>query len=188
MKEEKTIVIDIRLTKELVVALIAILATLIVLVYPTLAGGSAAASGKETSENASLPSSTGMRQFYLTQATFQGNQPLTACAAGYHFASFWEIAEPSNLKYNTTLGYIHSDSGQGPTSGIFGWVRTGYISGNTLTPGKANCESWTSPSASDMGSVSKLPHDWSDDNEVLGVWVLGGFSCNAYNYVWCIED
>ena len=114
MREEKTIVIDIRLTRECVVALIAVLATLMLLVYPALTGKSTTALGEGASEDASLASSAGMRQFYLTEAVVQGDQPITACAAGYHFASFWEIADPSNLKYNTTLGYTWSDSGQGP--------------------------------------------------------------------------
>jgi len=40
--------------------------------------------------------------YYLTKGTFHGNQALTACATGYHFASFSELNNPSFL----TGGYV----------------------------------------------------------------------------------
>ena len=46
------------------------------------------------------------RSFYLTKATHKGFAGETACALGYHMASLWEIHEPSNLSYNTTLGLL----------------------------------------------------------------------------------
>src|SRR5512133_3687902 len=62
--------------------------------------------------------------FYLTKTSHNGAEALTACAAGYHMASFWEIRDPSNLRYNTAYGYKTDDSGLGPpTAG--GWIRTG---------------------------------------------------------------
>lgn len=69
---------------------------------------------------------TSPRQFYLTTSTFNGSQPLRACAAGYHFASFWEILDPSNLVYNTTLGYQNADSGFGPPTNVTGFIRSGF--------------------------------------------------------------
>src|SRR6476646_2931305 len=42
------------------------------------------------------------RGYYLTKGTFHGNQALTACATGYHFASFSELNNPSFLTYNKT--------------------------------------------------------------------------------------
>src|SRR5437899_259888 len=66
------------------------------------------------------------RSFYLTKATHKGFAGETACALGYHMASLWEIHEPSNLSYNTTLGLTGKDTGQGPPSGLSGWIRTGY--------------------------------------------------------------
>ena len=43
--------------------------------------------------------------FYLTRTTHVGNQVLTACAAGYHMASLWEILDPSNLKSQHGIGF-----------------------------------------------------------------------------------
>ena len=56
------------------------------------------------------------RSFYLTQTEHTGSQALTACAEDYHMASLWEILDPSNLRYNTELGYTRADSGSGPQS------------------------------------------------------------------------
>ena len=187
MEKEKTIVIDVRLTREFVVALVAVLTALMLLVYPALTGRSAEASGEATSEATSLASSTGMRQFYLTEAEVVGNQPLTACAAGYHFASLWEIADPSNLRYNTVLGYTRSDSGQGPPAGTWGWVRTGYVSGDA-DMGQANCNSWTSISGLLRGTYAQLPTLWTGGYEDLGVWTFGTDLCSGDHYAWCIED
>ena len=187
MKEEKTIVLDIRLTREFVVALVAVLATLMLLVHPALTGRSAEASGEETSEDASAASSTGMRQFYLTEVDFQGNQTLTACAAGYHFASLWEIIDPSNLRYNTTLGYAQSDSGHGPPSSVWGWVRTGYVTSDAET-GQGNCNDWASYSVHRYGSRAQLPASWTGGYEDVGVWFCARELCNGDNHVWCIED
>jgi hypothetical protein len=44
--------------------------------------------------------------FYLTKTKHNGAQALTACAAGYHMPSIWEIHDPSNLKY--TWHTVHS--------------------------------------------------------------------------------
>jgi hypothetical protein len=63
--------------------------------------------------------------YYLTKSTFTGNQALTACAPGYHFASFAEISNPSDVAYNKTLGRNVADSGSGPPSLAYGWIRTG---------------------------------------------------------------
>jgi hypothetical protein len=90
---------------------------------------------------------TWARQFYLTTGTSNGAQALTACAEGYHFASVWEIADPSSLKYNTSLGRLSADSGAGPPTGIpglgvtftvRGWVRTGYVPSTGATAGHGN--------------------------------------------------
>jgi hypothetical protein len=73
------------------------------------------------------------KSYYLTQTTHNGSQPLTACAAGYHMASLWEIFDTSNLKYDTALGAVSNDSGSGPPTVVIvaghilnaGWIRTG---------------------------------------------------------------
>jgi hypothetical protein len=55
--------------------------------------------------------------FYLTKTTHNGGQALTACAAGYHMASIWEIHDPSSLRYSTVYGFTEDDSGLGPPHG-----------------------------------------------------------------------
>jgi hypothetical protein len=180
--QEKTVVIDIKLTKGLVVALSCALTVVALLAYLTLTGKSAAASETEAAQAAS----TGMRQFYLTTSTLQGNQALTACAPGYHMASLWEIADPSNLKYNTSLGAVWDDSGQGPPSFESGWVRTGYQSNTGDTPGQANCALWTSSSGN--GTAAMLHDDWTGGYQNMGVWTVYASSCSSYPHVWCIED
>jgi hypothetical protein len=180
---EKTIVIDIKLTRGLVVVLSCVLVGVGLLTYLPLTGKSAVASEAETAQAAS----TGMRLYYLTQSEYKGNGALSACAAGYHFASFWELADPSNLKYNTSLGYMRDDSGYGPPYKI-GWVRTGYASSGTNVAGRANCLLWASNSGTDYGTQAYLPSSWTAGDEDMGVWVVSSIPCSGSASVWCIED
>src|SRR5262245_4012598 len=57
------------------------------------------------------------RLYYLTQTTHNGSQALSACATGYHMASFWEIFHFTSLRYNTESGVTTLDSGFGPPAG-----------------------------------------------------------------------
>jgi hypothetical protein len=79
----------------------------------------------------------------LTKNSADGSQALTACAAGFHMASLWEIFDPSNLQYDGTLGRTNDDSGFGPPTADFflngGWVRTGFGSSATGAVGETNC-------------------------------------------------
>jgi hypothetical protein len=77
----------------------------------------------------------GPRKFYLTQTRHVGNEVLAVCAAGYHMASLWEIFDPSNLRYDTQLGFTLEDSGFGPPSFEGGWIRTGGIGIDSTQPG-----------------------------------------------------
>src|SRR5437763_13875468 len=56
------------------------------------------------------------RRFYLTKATFQGNQVLDACARGFHMAPRFEILDVSTLRYDARIGLTSDDSGSGPPS------------------------------------------------------------------------
>ncbi len=189
MKEKQTaperlIVIDIKLTRGLVVALCCVLVLGVLLTYLVLAGESASASEMEAAQAAS----TDTRQFYLSLATVDGAGAPTACAAGYHMASLWEIADPSNLVYNTALGRIKPDSGQGPPTAQPGWVRTGNDSHGALPSGNANCNAWTSNLTGLKGSAVHLPLDWTAGAEAMGVWVATTEDCSYGDPVWCIED
>lgn len=181
---EKLIVIDIKLTRGLVLALSCVVVFGTLLTFLTLRGDSASASGTEADQAAS----TGTRQFYLTSALADGDEALTACAAGYHMASLWEITDPSNFKYNTALGKTKPDSGQGPPTNEHGWVRTGYKPDDSLTIGQANCDAWTSDHDAKNGTMAVLWSDLTDDIEEVGVWTTGVFPCDIGLSVWCIED
>jgi hypothetical protein len=112
----------------------------------------------------------------------------TACASGYHAAALWEIADPSNLKYNTTLGATSPDSGSGPTTEYFGWVRSGYANDTTNTPGHANCNGLTVNGSSNYGTLAKLLDNWTVGTEDLGPWELSTYPCYLSAAVWCIQD
>ena len=134
-------------------------------VYYRIAAGNVA--GNTVMSEWVLAQSGGMRQFYLTPFAEPGADAPTACAAGYHFASLWELTDPSNLKYNTSLGLTLADSGQGPPQWT-GWVRTGYVANTSGAAGRANCDGWTSSDALDYGTFATLPADWSESPGWLG--------------------
>jgi hypothetical protein len=103
-------------------------------------------------------------------------------------ASFWEIADPSNLKYNTVLGYSSSDSGSGPSSELYGWVRTGSVNDTSSVSGQANCDGWSSDASNHHGTLVSLPVYWTAGWEDLGVWDAATSWCVFEHPTWCIED
>jgi hypothetical protein len=129
------------------------------------------------------------RKFYLTKITHTGDQALSACAAGYHMASLFEIHDPTNLRYNTELGITSEDSGFGPPKN-FGWIRTGYDASTVNLPGVANCNKWMSASATDSGSVVAQTTFWSEPSAVSPVapWIPGVVTCSSQVPVWCVQD
>jgi len=162
MQDEKTIVIDINLTRGLVALLALALLVAALLGYLAWNQDEVAASGPQApldrARDRPLASSAGLRGYYLTQGTYNGAEAdgtdgngAGVCASGYHFASLWEILDPSNLKYNTTLGYTQADSGQGPPTNALGWVRTGYLSNTSTTAGQGNCNAGRVPSCPPTG-------------------------------------
>jgi hypothetical protein len=180
--QENVLVIDIRITHGLMVVLVIVLLTASLVGY--LAWGSRKVSA--SSMQAPQTASTGLRKYYATDSIKDGSQALTACAAGYHMASLWEIMDPSNLEYNTALGWVNDDSGEGPPT-YDGWVRTGYEEDASMTPGKANCNLWTSTEYDDWGTAVKLAQDWSAGQDIH-VWVYNVSRCENHRLVWCIED
>jgi hypothetical protein len=128
-------------------------------------------------------------KFYLTQGTFTGLQATTACASGYHMASLWEIFDVTNLKYDTTLGFIKDDSGSGPISFVFGWIRTGEDSNSTSGfPGIDNCNAWTSDSAVANGTVVELFGGWNTPGTAIAPWFATVLNCSSHSQVWCVQD
>ena len=131
----------------------------------------------------------GQRSYYLTKTPKNGKYTLTACEEGYHMASLWEILDPSNLKYDTELGLQNTDSGEGPPSGYYGWVRTGYESNASSSDpaGMVNCNAWKSNNPSDWGSAVSLESDWSTSADVF-VWDAVKSACVNSLRVWCVAD
>jgi hypothetical protein len=137
------------------------------------------------------------RRFYLTrEQAYKGNQAVTACAAGFHMASMWEILDPSNLKYDTTLGATLADSGFGPptriqtSSNIFnrGWIRTGGRAQPTGAAGTGNCAGWNSDLPNDNGTAVELPPDWNVTSDAIAPWFASPPQCSTPQQVWCVED
>jgi hypothetical protein len=144
-----------------------------------------------------LAQSGGMRQYYLTTSTHNGSgadgtdgNGADVCAPGYHFASLWEIMDPSNLEYNTDLGRQKTDSGQGPPSDAFGRVRTGYDSRafSSSPAGHSNCYTWTSSNFGDWGTVAGLRSNWTAGDEDIHVWEVSTWRCSTNAPVWCVAD
>jgi len=126
------------------------------------------------------------KSYYLTQTLHTGSQALTACAAGYHMASLWEILDPSNLRYNTGLGYTTADSGSGPPV-EFGFARTGREALGGGSIGAINCHAWTSDSA--LGSLFTLADNVFDgDPTPISPWKAVSTTCSNGHRVWCVQD
>ena len=135
------------------------------------------------------------RAFYLTQTTHSGGEARSACAAGYHMASLWEIFDTSNLRYDTRLGLTQGDSGSGPPTFVYGWIRTGNIASTGLEgPGAANCSAWTSDSGMDSGTVVLLEPDWSAGGteaspvSPISPWAAAAGGCVTARNVWCVQN
>ena len=182
-QEAETMVINMDLTRGLVVVLTLALLTAGFLGYLAWGRDEASASARQSP----LAAPTGMRQYYLTQGNSKGSGASTECADGYHMASLWEILDPSNLQYNATLGVTRDDSGQGPPTRSLGWVRTGFSSYNGSTPGMGNCNAWSSSLGSDYGTEASLAYNWTMAQDI-NVWQVAIGACDVSRYVWCVED
>ncbi len=169
----------------LVLLLTLALLTAAFLGYLLWAQEEAAASGTQ----APLTASAVMRHYYLTEWPHDGSQADEAgvCEPGYHFASLYEILDTSNLRYNADLGWTAADSGQGPPTGLVGWVRTGYDSSGSDTPGQGNCDNWDSNAEGVYGAKASLPHYWPLPPDMF-VWEVSTGTCNNFGWVWCVED
>lgn len=131
----------------------------------------------------------GPRKFYMTNTTHDGSLALSACASGYHMASLWEIFDPSNLSYQTELGLTMADSGSGPPSDIFAWIRTGGpIIPNGGGTGASNCQGWKSNGHDVFGTRVELPRFWTSPVATINPWDADSATCNLEQHVWCVQD
>jgi hypothetical protein len=137
------------------------------------------------------------RKYYLTELTYDGDEADDACGAGYHMAALYEIAHPTSLQYEMSPpggALTYGDSGSGPPSGMWGWIRTGFVPQDVASVGTSNCSGWTSNASGQSGTAVILPTTWSNplgDAQVLiwgAPWAAGIHPCDADKNVWCIED
>ena len=130
------------------------------------------------------------RHFYVTAHKVPADQVLGACAPGYHAASIWEILDVSNLTYDAAhpAAFTRADSGQGPPSAWYGWVRTGYSSSSNSTAGMGNCYAWTSTSNSAHGTAVGLSYAWEIAPGDISTWDAESFGCDTVGPVWCVGD
>lgn len=135
------------------------------------------------------------RRYYLTAEEVNGANALDACTRGYHMASMYELFDTSNLQYavvpqrNVATWFDYADRGSGPPSEtLWGWVRTGKPSGNSVddTPGRANCNAWTSTAGEGSAMIPKV--HWTTVTAGFGAWEGVSVSCASTAPVWCIED
>ena len=129
------------------------------------------------------------RRYYLTNTSHEGNEVLTACVGGYHVASLWEIHDPTALRYDNVLGFTRADSGSGPPSGAFGWVRTGWDSDEASFNGSSNCSAYTSDSPFGEGTEVALQRIWRFDQAgEISPWSTSAGLCFEPSRVWCVQD
>jgi hypothetical protein len=137
----------------------------------------------------SLSAARFARKFYLTNTAHDGNEVLTACVAGYHVASLWEIHNPTDLRYDHELGFTQADAGSGPPSGTAGWIRTGWNSDQGSFSGSSNCSAYTSDSPFGEGTAVSLQRIWrSDQAGQVSPWTASGLVCFETARVWCVQD
>jgi hypothetical protein len=146
-------------------------------------------------------SSGGLRRFYLTKTTFQGNAAMTACGAGYHMASRFEILDVGVLDYDAGTGLTTDDSGSGPPSrpsrgepiGPAGWVRTGrpsrFTEASPAGSASTNCGAWSSSSHEAYGTIAYLVDRFGDERgAAVGPWGGEAQSCDQQFHVWCVGN
>ncbi len=127
------------------------------------------------------------RFWYITGTRHKGNEVLTACAEGYHFASITEVYNPSGLVYDVEAnlgGFNRFDIGQGMAVQGEAWLRSGFGDDSEFS-----CTIWTSADPSQTGTFAWL--GYADRND-LQPWVLQWMatkrSCDEEARVYCVSD
>ena len=131
------------------------------------------------------------RRYFLTKLEYTGSTADVACPVGFHFASLWEILDTTSLSYDKVLGRVDDASGDGPpigAGGAAGWLRAGKSAATTGGPGTANCNLWSSPDPTHIGTLAALPIDWTDEGTAISPWRTGVTPCHFPFPVWCVEN
>lgn len=128
------------------------------------------------------------RAFYLTTTKHTGGEAPNACAVGFRMASLWEIADPSNFRYETLLGVTVDDAGSGPPAATPGWIRTGTAASGFGPAVRANCHAWQSSSARDYGTRARLSPGWYLAAGRASPWFPDDEPCSVPQLVWCVQE
>jgi hypothetical protein len=136
-----------------------------------------------------MPQGAG-RHVFLTEPYYHPDEALQACGQGYHMASLWEIADTSNwvYDYDHPAAHVQDDSGYGPPSHWYGWIRTGYYSSGDPITGTGNCQNWTSRSNGDKGTLVRLSRWWEAGPGEILTWTAYPCPCNETVAVGCVAD
>ena len=163
---------------------------LLLLLLGTAGTGRLALAEVQTAPERAAEIEVARRSFYLTDLNHEADQAASVCDEGYHMASLWEILDVSGLAYAYDHPDAHtkSDSGQGPPSHWYGWVRTGWSSSGADAAGIGNCRSWTSAESGDRGAIARLTYDWTAAGTAVGPWETDAFTCGSVAPVWCVQD
>jgi hypothetical protein len=132
----------------------------------------------------------GVGHVYVTEDYFYPDQALAACGPGYHMASLWEILDTSNWVYDDDhpAAHVQDDSGHGPPSSYYGWIRTGYWASGDPAPGTGNCLAWASRDLSNYGTLVRLSRYWETAPGEILTWDAYSISCDSIAPVWCVTD
>jgi hypothetical protein len=137
-----------------------------------------------------------LRKYGLSTTLVDGSQALTACPAGYHMATLFEIFNFTDLAFddfgNSFSGYDRTGGPPGQPGGN-GWVRTGTLSSSSDIAGVGNCNLWTSNSAAGYGTFVGPEFDWRTSTgtssfNFVAPWRAGTTTCDVSGRVWCVQN
>lgn len=120
------------------------------------------------------------RRFYRTPQFVTAPSAPSACQAGFHMASFWELSLASLEYVPAPVGAANLGSGVGPPNDP-GWVRPG-VDANANT-----CSRWTTTSGTGTIAALTLPSS-SDAASNVSPWGVSTTACSQPLPVWCVED
>jgi len=141
--------------------------------------------GLITVTDSSAQSGVVLRQFYLSRQAVDAAHVFGVCTPGFHFASMWEILNPTTLSYDVEDGATRPDAGSGPPSELSGWIRSGSFSSSF-----SNCLVWTSNASGNTGSTVELqdPELWNNAAVMVSPWEPRLSACNGTAPVWCVQN
>ena len=149
---------------------------------------------------------TQSRQYFLTSVFAKGDQANDAvCGSGFHFASIYEILDPTTIRYASDNKYSLkeplADMGRGPPQRLYGWIRTGQYADRLNVPGSANCDGWQTAEEYRFGTAVGLRQTQPQESiayynfpvivlypATAPWWDVMTWPCSMGHRVWCVSD